>query len=162
TSLLQFVSDQCRAVIAMWRARQKARRIVREELGKCVGHLAGEHVFAQPIPDVEDECAPGLQHPFGFLIGLDPVPEQHPAKLTADHVERRVIERQGLRIGLAPSNTCIAGQLRARLILRSVAVYAASADRVAATARVTTPVPAAVSSTVLGARNATHLAMSSA
>lgn len=50
---LQLATDQRRIVIAMRRARQKARRIVGKDRRERIRHVIGKSVFLDAIPDAE-------------------------------------------------------------------------------------------------------------
>src|SRR5271169_5286207 len=51
--VLQLATDQCRIVVAVRRACQKARRIVRKHLCKSIRHIIRKYVLLDAIPYVE-------------------------------------------------------------------------------------------------------------
>src|ERR1700690_455523 len=51
--VLQLTTHQCRSVVAVRRACQKARRIVRKHLCKSIRHIIRKYVLLDAIPYVE-------------------------------------------------------------------------------------------------------------
>src|SRR5262245_10308558 len=52
---LELATDQRRIVVAVRRARQKARRIVWKKFGESIRHIIREHVLLDAVPYVEYE-----------------------------------------------------------------------------------------------------------
>ena len=53
TCVLQLATDQCRIVVAVWRACQKAGRIVRKNLCESIRHIIRKYILLDAIPYVE-------------------------------------------------------------------------------------------------------------
>jgi len=58
-AVAEVARDRLDDVVAVWRARHEARRVVREHRGEGVGDDVGELVVGDPVPDVEMERAAG-------------------------------------------------------------------------------------------------------
>src|SRR5882757_1464341 len=61
TGVLQLATDQCRIVVAVRRACQKARRIVRKNPCESIRHIIRKYIFLDAIPYVEQKMSSGLQ-----------------------------------------------------------------------------------------------------
>jgi hypothetical protein len=81
---------------------QEARPGGREERGERVRHPRRRSVLLNPVPGVEHERAARPQDAKRLGERLRLVGEEHDAELADDNIERRVIERQCHRVGLAP------------------------------------------------------------
>ncbi|MNS96812.1 hypothetical protein D3C72_1311280 [compost metagenome] len=103
----QVVADLCDVVVAVRRAREKARRVVREHGGDGAGDVVGEGVVFDAVPDAEHEAPAGFQHATRLAVAGNSVREEHGAELAQDHIERGVLERQGERIGLPPFDAVV-------------------------------------------------------
>ena len=64
TCVLQLATDQCRIVVAVRRACQKARRIVRKNLCESIRHIIRKYILLDAIPYVEQKMSSGLQDRF--------------------------------------------------------------------------------------------------
>src|SRR4249919_2816447 len=55
TCVLQLATDQCPIVVAVRRACQKARRIVRKNPGESIRHIIGKYILLDAIPYTEQK-----------------------------------------------------------------------------------------------------------
>ena len=69
TCVLQFATDQRRIVVAVRRACQKARRIVRKNLCESIRHIIRKYILFDAIPYIEQEMSSRLQDSLCFAIG---------------------------------------------------------------------------------------------
>src|SRR5882724_4404966 len=61
TGVLHLAADQCRIVVAMRRACQKARRIVRKNPCQSIRHIIRKYILLDALPYVEQKMSSGLQ-----------------------------------------------------------------------------------------------------
>ena len=106
--------------MAVRRPRQKARRIVGEDVRERGGDDVGELIVFDGIPDTEDEVAARFQHAPRFAVGLRLVGEEHRPELADHGIEGLVGERQRLRIGRLPAHAVrrnlLGGMVEHRLV----------------------------------------------
>src|SRR4029077_10930004 len=69
TCLPQLAADQLRIVVAVRRACQKARRIVRKNLCESIRDIIRKYILLDAIPYVEQEMSSGLQDSLRFAVG---------------------------------------------------------------------------------------------
>ena len=101
-AVLQLATDQGRIVVAVRRACQKARRIVRKNLCESIRHIIRKDVLLDAIPYVEQKMSSGLQDSPCFAVARCAVGKEHRAELATNEIEGRIFKRQRQSIGLAP------------------------------------------------------------
>ena len=62
----EVVSNLVNVAITVWRAREKARRIMREDVSQRLRDDIRELVVRYPVPYVEEKSSARLQHASGF------------------------------------------------------------------------------------------------
>jgi hypothetical protein len=66
--VLQFATDECRVVVAVRRACQKARRIVRKNPGERIRHIIRKYILLDAIPYAEQKMSSRLQEAPCFTV----------------------------------------------------------------------------------------------
>src|SRR5690242_1895320 len=89
-------------VVPVRRACQKARRIVRKHLSKSIRHIIRKNVLFDAIPHIEQKMSSALQDAPCFAVARYTVRKEHRAKLAANEIKDRILERQSHSIRLPP------------------------------------------------------------
>src|SRR5258708_34011095 len=102
TRCRQIGPNSTEVVIAMRRAGQELRRLVRKDLAKSLLHDLGKVVFLDLVPHVEEEASTGLKYTARLRISFVLVGEEHHAELAGENVEACVDEGQSEGASLVP------------------------------------------------------------
>ena len=89
-------------MVAVRRAREKARRIVRKDLCQSIRHVIGKYVLLDAVPYAEQKMAAGLEDALRFAIAGRAVGKEHRAELATNEIEGGVFKRQRQSVRLAP------------------------------------------------------------
>ena len=116
TCLLQLATDQRLIVVAVRRARQEARRIVRKELRERLRHFIRKNVLLDAIPYVEQEASSWLQDSPCFAVASCAVGKEHRAELAANEIEGCIFKRQRQGIRLPPRDPGVGRLLRCGVV----------------------------------------------
>ena len=137
-------------MIPVRRAHHELRRIARKNHLEGFSDGVGKIILLNPVPDVEEEAPAGFQDAARFGVAFDLVRKEHHAELAGHGVEAVVVEGECQGVRLSPVDLVIARKTRSRLGEHRFVQIGCRNPRISgkcdASALVSTPVPAAVSS----------------